>query len=134
MSEYLFQSGFVSSRDLLASKAKNLRVSELCPRTGGGQYFLGRLSYAGQDVLQETIGKGNLCVHQSEERLHLPCYVGECRHDTSLKIVHRFRVVTSLKFMLTSCYQERLFGPEAPLLRGGAHFCAELLTWERKIA
>jgi len=30
----------------LASKAKNLCISELCPRTGGGQYFLGRLSHA----------------------------------------------------------------------------------------
>src|SRR5215472_14200126 len=134
MSEYLFQSGFVSSRDLSASKAKDLRVSELCPRTGGGQYFLGRLSHAGQDVLQETIGEGNLCVHQSEERLHLPGYVGEGRHDTSLKVVHRFRAVASLKFMLTSCNQESLFGPEATLLRGGPHFCAELLTWERQIA
>src|SRR6516165_5889080 len=36
MSEYPFQRGFVSSGDLLASKAKNLCVSELCPRTGGG--------------------------------------------------------------------------------------------------
>src|SRR5215472_3157385 len=134
MSWYLFQSGFVSSRDLLASKAKNLRVSELCPRTGGGQYFLGRFSHAGQDVLQETIGKGNLCVHQSEERLHLSGYVGEGRHDTSLKVIHRFRVVTSLKFVLASRNQESLFGPEATLLRGGAHFCTELLTWERQIA
>jgi hypothetical protein len=73
-------------------------------------------------------------VHQSEERLHLLGYVGESRHDTSLKVVHRFRVVASLQFVLASRNQESLFGPEATLLRGGAHFCTELLTWERKIA
>src|SRR5262249_6398528 len=56
------------------------------------------------------------------------------RHHTGLKIVHRFRVVASLKFVLTSGNQESLFGPEATLLSGGAHFCTELLTWERKIA
>src|SRR5215472_6404050 len=36
--------------------------------------------------------------------------------------------------MLTSCNQESLFGPEAPLFRGGAHLCTELLTGESKIA
>jgi hypothetical protein len=134
MSQYLFQRGFVSGCDLLAGKAKNLCVSELCPRTGGRQYFLGRFSHAGQDVLQEAICKGNLCVHQSEERLHLLGYVCEGRQDAGLKVVHRFRVVASLKFVLTSRNQESLFGPEATLLRGGAQFCTELLTWERKIA
>src|SRR5215468_5885398 len=73
-------------------------------------------------------------MRQSEECLHLPGYVCEGRHDTSLKVVHRFCVVASLKFVLTSRNQESLFGPEATLLRGGAHFCTELLTWERKIA
>src|SRR6516162_2829074 len=121
MSQYLFQRGFVSSRDLLAGKAKNLCVSELCPRTGGGQYFLGRLSHAGQDVLQQRVREGDLCVHQSEERLHLPGYVREGRHDTGLKVVHRFRVVASLKFVLTSSNQECLFGPEATLLDGREH-------------
>jgi hypothetical protein len=134
MSQYLFQCGFVSSRDLLARKAKNLCVSELCPRTGGGQYLLGRLSHAGQDVLQLAISEGDLCVYQSEERLHLSGYVCEGRHHAGLKVVHRFRIVASLKFVLTSRNQESLFGPEATLLRGGAHFCTEFLTWERKIA
>jgi hypothetical protein len=50
-------------------------------------YFLGRLRHAGQDVLQEAIGKGDLCVHQSEERLHLPGYVCEGRQDSGLKVV-----------------------------------------------
>jgi hypothetical protein len=36
--------------------------------------------------------------------------------------------------MLTSSNQERLFGPEATLLRGGAHFGTEFLAWERQIA
>ena len=71
-------------------------------------------------------------MHQSEERLHLPGYVGEGRHDTSLKVVDRFRVVAPLKFVLTSRNQERLFGPEATLFRGSAPFCTELLTWEGK--
>src|SRR6516164_1789667 len=73
-------------------------------------------------------------MRQSEECLHLPGYVCEGRHDTSLKVVHRFRVVASLKFVLTSRNQESLFGPEATFLRGGAHSCTELLTGERKIA
>src|SRR5215472_5390894 len=73
-------------------------------------------------------------MRQSEECLHLPGYVCEGRHHTSLKVVHCFRVVASLKFVLTSSNQESLFGPEATLLRGGAHFGTELLTWKRKIA
>jgi len=36
--------------------------------------------------------------------------------------------------VLASRKQESLFGPEAALLRGGAHSCTELLTGERQIA
>jgi hypothetical protein len=36
--------------------------------------------------------------------------------------------------VLTSSNQESLFGPEATLLRGGAHFGTELLTGEGQIA
>jgi hypothetical protein len=78
--------------------------------------------------------RANLCVHQSEERLHLPGHVCEGRQDSGLKVVHRFCAGASLKFVLTSRNQESLFGPEATLLCGGANFCPEFLTWERQIA
>jgi hypothetical protein len=48
----------------------------------------------GQHVLQEGICEGDLCVHQSEERLHLPRYVCKRRQDAVLKVVQRFTAIS----------------------------------------
>ena len=66
MGQYLFQRGFVSGGYLVPCKTKNLCVSESCPRARGRKYFIGRLSYAGQDVLQEAVREGYLSVYQGE--------------------------------------------------------------------
>jgi hypothetical protein len=50
--EDLLQSGFVSRCDLLAGQAEDLLISQPCSRARRGQQVFGRLSYAGQDVLQ----------------------------------------------------------------------------------
>src|SRR5258708_36592173 len=86
-SEYLLQSGFVSSRHLLCCMAKNLCVADSCPCTCRSQYVFGRLNHAGQHVLQKGIGQSKLRMGQGEERryflsevdergLHISCQLG----------------------------------------------------------
>jgi len=45
------------------------------PGPGGGQQVLGRLRYAGQNILQQAIRERHLRVYQREERLCLLAHI-----------------------------------------------------------
>jgi len=61
--EDLLQSGFVPRCDLLTRQTQDPCIAKPRPGPSGRQYLLRRFRDAGQNVLQQRVREGDLCVH-----------------------------------------------------------------------
>lgn len=61
--EDLLQSGFVPRCDLLTRQTQDPCIAKPRPDTSGRQHLLWRFRDAGQNVLQQRVREGDLCVH-----------------------------------------------------------------------
>src|SRR6266851_6672824 len=129
---HLPQSVSVFVREFFRRCAYQLVIAQPGANASRREHIFWGFHNTGNDVLQEHVRYGDLRLYERLKMLPLLRQVRECGCDARLKLRYGFGFITPANLAFASGENERLFGSEAPVLRGFPHSLSEFLVWKQQ--